>query len=414
MRIIANELKKIWSVKIFVIIAALCVLYFILSMRTWIVTYPRGTWFGSVDFAHHLTERYGTTLEHDDFEDYLNYREVIVSELNPFIASSPVFAEAGIFNYDDYENFLKEFGPRYDTHNDDERSLWYAVHLEWGYIVRTSDGDIKSDNETPLAYNKMTSFGNVVGSYERNILRNVEWNTNIDYFIEDTPLNERELRRINEIKDSSELLSVMDWSTTFHTWRYAQSLAVLVILITLILVSPLIATDRANRVNWLQYSSKQGRNILKKQFIAVLVSAAGITTILVIIFAGIYGVTTGVYAFWNNGISSFMSGSFHWLSITYGQYCLLIIGVIYLLSIGTAAFSFILSRFSQNMIRLIFKVIPFFIAAMLLSNLVLNEFLGVYTGGNVLLQIYSLMFAFIVGVGISVSVVHKEKKVELR
>ena len=413
MRIIANELKKMWNVKILAIIVVLSTLYFFGSLVDWINFYPRGTWFFNVDFAHHLTENYGATLEQDEFEDFLNYREVIVPQLDKFISSNQLFANAGIFSYSDYQDFRLDFGLRYNELDEEERSLWYAIMLEWGNTIRTSAGEmLVSDNVAPEAYIKMINFDNVVGLYRANIIGDTDWGSNIDSFIENTQLNEYEIQRLTEIRDSGELLNIMVWHTTYHTLRYAQNLAALVILITLILVSPLITTDRANRVNWLQYSSKQGRGILKKQFIAVLISAVGMTTILVIVFAGAFS-TTGVQAFWNNGINSFMSGTFHWLSITFGEYVLLMIGIIYLLSIGTAAFAFILSRLSQNMIKLIFKVIPLFVAALMLSSYLLRDFLVIKIGGNVLAQIFSLIVFLIAGMVIAALVLNKEKRVEL-
>jgi len=414
MRIILNELKKMWTAKILVIIVVLCTVYFGLSMNDWIRWYPNDTHFGNVKFAHHLTENYGTTLSLEDFEDFLEYRNVILVYLDPFFQSNAVFEEARIFGFDDLVDFRQYFSSQYETLNDEERNLFYSVSLELGYIVRTERyGDLTSEVQTPDAYNKMTSFYNVVGLYQTNIIGDDTFSPHIDSFMTQSFLSEREVQRLAEIRDSGELKSIMSWHTLFHTLRYFQGLAALVILITLILVSALVTADRANRVSWLQYSSKQGRNILKKQFSAVLISAIGITTILVIIFSGIFGGLTGVHAFWNNGINSFMSGSFYWLSITYGQYVLLMIGIIYLLSLGTATFAFILSRFSQNMIKLIFKIIPLFAFMVMLSNWILGYFLIISAGGNVLLQMLSLIITLIVGMIAALFVIHREKRFEL-
>jgi len=414
MRIITHELKKIWSVKILVIITALCALYFFAVMNSEIKNYPKDDLFLNIDFAHRLTETYGVTLSQNDFEDFLKNEEIIIFELNTFIASNSFFTGLGIFNYDDYMDFRMDYESRFDMLDDEERNLVYSLFLEWGGIVRTITGEnLISDKVAPEAYAKLVSFGNIVGMYQTNIIGHDEWLSTIDSFIEYTPLNEREIQRLIEIRDSGELISIMDFHTISHTWRYARSLAVLIILVTLIMVSPLVTTDRANRVNWLQYSSKQGRGILKKQFFAVLLSAVGMTTILVLIFAGLFSVTTEVHAFWNNGINSFLSGTFHWLSITFGQYVLLMIVTMYLLSVGTAAFAFVLSQCSNNMIRLIFKVIPFFIAVFIVSNWILNDFLVIFIGGNVFLQMLSLLVTLIVGVVTAILVVCREKRVEL-
>jgi len=411
MRIILGEMKKIWNLKILLIIALLSALYFT-TMVGYLARYPRGTWLSDVDFAHHLTENYGTTLEQDDFLDFfLNYYGNIEYELNSFIKSRPIFAEAGIFTMQDYWDFSWDVFMHYDILSEKELNLWYAVSDEWEFStsdVRRYDGygGFVSNNELSFAYRRMQNFFDIADRYE------TRWIEDINAFIEHTPLSGKEAQRLIEIRDSGEMLSIMPAHTIFLTWRYGQSLAVLVILVTFILNSSIITADRTSKVNWLQYSSKQGRPILKKQFIAILISAILMTTILVVVFSGIFSLTEA-HAFWNNGINSFLNFPYFWLPITYGQYVFLIVGVIYLLSIGAAAFAFALSRISQSMIRLLFKIIPFFTAVILLSNWVLSEFLAVYLGGSVLIQMLSVVFLLVAGVTIVTVVVHREKKFEL-
>ena len=415
MRVIIGELKKIWNIKILMIIAILGVLFGI-AMNGYIVAYPRGTWFFDVDFAHLLTEKYGTTLEQPDFEDFLNYEEVIIREVDEFVASRQVFIDAGIFTFADFLAFRDETGQLYETLTDEEAKQRVMITGEMGYTTRLRDGtDIRVNPYEPsVAYTKWISFHNVVGAYQRSVLRDSQWGAAVDNFIEGAPLNERELQRAIEIRDSGELKNIMSYWAMFHTWRYARQLGILVILATLILVSQLITTDRANRVNWLQYSSKQGRSIFKKQFVAVLISSIAMTTLLIAIFAGMYGARTDVHELWNNGINSFLNfNRFYWLPITFGEYILLTFGVMYLLSIGAAAFAFVMSRFSSNKIRLMFKIVPFFIAANMLSNWILSEFLEIYVGGDWVMQLSAAAVMLLVGILIAMFVLRREKRVEL-
>jgi len=395
MRIIVCEIKKIWSIKTLAIIAVLSALYFTLIsgyLSSYPRGYPRGIWFWDVDFGHHLTENYGATLEQDDFDDFFeSYFDIIYHEINSFIESRPIFFEAGIFDIWGYWDTRDFVWTHYDTLSEREINLWYAVY---------------SEMESSLPNRRMQNFFDLINMYEHR------WVADINYFIEHTPVSDREAQRLREIRDSGEMLSIMPSYTMFLTSTYGRYLSVLVILVTLILNSPIITTDRANRVNWLQYSSKQGRHILKKQFIAILISAIGMTTIILAVFSWIFS-STETYVFWNNGINSFLNFPYYWLPITYGQYVLLIVGIIYLLSIGTAAFAFVLSRLSHSMIRLIFKIIPFFIMTMLLSNWILDQFLAIYLGGDVLMQMLSILFLLIVGTTLATLVTRREKRVEL-
>ena len=475
MRIILNELKKIWDIKILAIIAVLCVLYFLFSMSFFIATFPSNlpSAFSSAQFheyARYLTERYGATLEQDEFEEFILYRSGIIAEINQFIQANPVLAAMGIFNYEDYEIFAaNEADTMGNGTGESQPQRFYSERRVPGEDYAEGGGQFESERQR--FYSEETSSDDAVvrhemeinehsreggesgrfggqfesrieiigGSEELNIVFNelagspvfselmsfdmlVNMYVNRDERIDSTilmyaeligtPVSERAVRRLNEIRESGEYMSIITQHTLNHTLGYGQRLGVLAVLAALILVSRLITTDRSNRVNWLQYTSRQGRRILTKQFVAVILSAVGMTTLLVLIFAGIYSVN-GTQVFWNNSINSFMGFPYHWLSITFGQYCLLIIGVIYVLSVGTAMCAFILSRFSRNLVMLIFKVIPFFIAVMLLSNWVLDHFLSVFDGGNDLTKLSALAFALVVGVVTAAVIIHKEKRVEL-
>ena len=414
MRIVIEELKKIWTIKILGIIALLSILYIIPVLTGYMTVYPRGIWMLDVDFAHHLTENYGPRLEHEDFIDFLNYEENIIYEVNQFIASRQVFSDAGIFDLDDFREFQAETWRLHDYLSDEELIQRVTITGEMGGITRLLDGTDLHPNpyEPSIAFSKWISFGNVVASYQTNALRETEWDCRIDSALRHSNLSEREAQRLIELRDSSEMKNIMPFSAITLAWRHGQLLAAIALLATLVLVSQIVTTDRANRVHWLQYSAKEGRAILRKQFAAMLISAIGITTVYVIVFAGILS-TLDVQAFWGNGINSFMSWHFHWLSITFGQFCLLIIGVVYVLSIGAAALAFILARFSSNRVRLMFKIVPLFVGAIILANWVLEHFLTVSVGGNWVLQLAVLGGLMVAGVSAALLIVRREKRVEL-
>ncbi|MCL2527691.1 MAG: hypothetical protein FWE42_04650 [Defluviitaleaceae bacterium] len=391
MRVVAGELKKIWNIRILGIITLLCLMYFLIFMLTLVTSSPRGTWFNIADFAHHLTEVYGTTLEPHDFEDFLQYRGVIVAELDEAISENPTFADAGIYNFHDYLEFAEDFSARMPTLTDAEISRYNNLLNEWFVVDGRLNHDISraaipSHHSLGVAYSRMQSYEHVVGLYRANVIRDIHI-TLVDVLLQpvycaitgvEAPgrFSERQIRRLEEIRDSGELVNIIDNYVVTHTSAYGLRLAILIILVTLILVSPLIVTDRVARVNALQYSSKQGRSVIITQFIAIIISALGMTTIFVIIFSGIFSVK-GTWVFWNNGINSFMNHTMYWLSITYGQYVLLMIAVIYVLSIISAAAGFIISWFSKNNASLVFKLTPLFIAGAFLAHRVLHDFLSI-------------------------------------
>jgi hypothetical protein len=66
---------------------------------------------------------------------------------------------------------------------------------------------------------------------------------------------------------------------------YVSNLAVLCVLAVMLLVSPIVSTDRAKKVNQLQYASKTGRRVLRSQFWATVVSTFALSTLL-LLFSG--------------------------------------------------------------------------------------------------------------------------------
>ena len=417
MSMIAVELKKIWTMKILAVIVVTCALFYVLGMHHHIRWYQGDRYVSMSYFAHHLTRNYGTTLSPEDFEDFLHYREGIVAALDLFIHGHPTFVGAGIYNFEDYENFRRDLGDIYFYHTPEERQLWIDVALAWGTTVRTEINgetvDISSPYETPMAHTKMFFFNNLVGIYEANVLGMREWGTWIDSFIDRHPLTQREQQRLEDIRDSGELLGIMAQATMRTTWEYWRDLATLAILVTLILVSSLVTRDHASKIHWLQYTSKTGRAVLTKQLLAIIISAVLVTTGVIVVFGGIFS-RLGMWGLWHNGINSFMSTPFHWLSITYGQYILLLVGVVYVLAIAAGMIAFALSRFSQNMVRLMFKVIPFFVVSQIFSRWVLSDFLGVYVGGNIFAQFAGVVGGFLLATAIAVCIVYREKRWEIQ
>lgn len=181
--------------------------------------------------------------------------------------------------------------------------------------------------------------------------------------------SKKELARIKEIRETEEYRNIMDGNVFDNTVKYTKYLAILSVLV---FISPLIVTDRFRKVHLLQYTAKHGRRILKQQLIAIILSAFLLTTALILVFGAIYS-SNGTWPLWNNGLTSFLNLRFSafWFDITYGQYILVYIVLLYMLCMGTAAVAFMLSRFSQNPITLLLKLIPAFAVLGALSVIVL-------------------------------------------
>ena len=321
MNVILAELKKIYKLKTLVVATFICIIYFFSFMHSW-VDISGERLFGppSLDeIARVLTQMYGPRLEPGDFESLQNYLEVLLAEQH------------------------------------------YGLEHEHRIVI------IKMAIDFYRA--------NILHEYIPHLSHIVDIRLTSPFLNVNTHMHEH----ISGFRYSDELRNIMGSEVLKYTWQYSIRLAILSIIVNLLLVSPLIITDQTTKVHWLQYTSQLGRGIRVKQFVAMQISAIGTTTVLIAIFGGAFALN-GTFIFWNNGINSFLGLSLHWLSIIYGQYILLIIGFIYILSMCVTAIAFIYSWSSSNIITLLFRLILLSIVTYYTVILVLRNFLVIGSG----------------------------------
>ena len=391
MSMVFHEMKKIWNLKILLVIALLCTLYYSIFLSFHIENFPNGhPMTEDVGYSIELLQRYGLTLEEDEYTEFVQEtRAKLIAEMEMHIQSNPVFAAAGIFSYEDYEK------------------------------LRGRDQLTEAEN---IAY--WTLLGEE-GGFARFKMQALEWIENhYRHYPQYTlPIlmseaaNQKERDRLAAIMETGEYRNILNWHVYENTVAYSVNLAILSVLAVLTLVSPLIVTDRARNVHLLQYSSKHGRKILQKQLLAVLLSAFMLTTLLILIFGAIYS-TNGTWVFWHSGMTSFLNGPIFLFDITYGQYIVLYIVLLYTLCLGTAAMAFLFSRFSRNLITLILKLMPMFAVLTVLCLYVFND---PFSMNNSLYKALGMIGieplvcggVFIVFLAVSLYFVRREKEVEV-
>jgi hypothetical protein len=276
MRIVFHEMRKIWNIRILGIIVLLCSLYYLLFMSFNIVYFPNGhSMTEEFEYSVELLNRYGPTLEEEEFIEFTTEtREKLIAEMNGYIKSMPVFADAGIFSFEDYEKVREK-----PTNTEAERkAVWTLLGEECDYVrFKLQALDLISERYRNYPMYMLPRLISEAESYGK-----------------------RETARLNFIEATEEYRNIMDQYTYENSVEYFVALAVLSVLSVLVLVSPLITGDRAREIHLLQYTAKQGRKILRKQLTAIILSAFILTTLLVLIFGAIYSVN-GTFVFWNSG-----------------------------------------------------------------------------------------------------------------
>ena len=389
MRIVFYEMKKIWNMKMLLIITALCAFFYLMFLE-YEVDFPNGHPAAEVfDLSIQMTKEYGLTLEEAEHAAFVTKtRGELIVKAESYIQSMPIFAQAGIHTYADYE----KVDEKEEQTELESEAIWTLLREACGFVGF-----------------QLEALDYIEASYDQ---------AGYVAYLLSKSASERETARLLEIQETKEYRNIMSSWVLENTVNYSIYLSILAVLAVLILVSPLIASDRARNMHLLQYSAKQGRSMIGRQFAAVMLSAFLLATLLLTVFGALYS-TNGTWVFWKNGMTSFLgSYGFFLFRMTYGQYILACIALIYMLCLGAAAFAFVLSRFSQNLIALILKLIPFF---GLMGALASGVFLHAFHYGNILytgtgifgIEAIACGMVLLAGLAASVYTVRRERNVDV-
>ncbi|WP_422659813.1 hypothetical protein ACK8P5_04630 [Paenibacillus sp. EC2-1] len=387
-------MKKIWNVKMLIVIVLICVLFYSIFMGYYINYFSHGhSMSEEVGYSVEMTQRYGPTLEAEEHSEFVTEtREDLIDKADTYIKVTPILSEAGIHTYEDFERIrLKR-----DMTEMEKNAIWTLFG--------------RGEDSSFVGFN-LQAINIIEGRLD-------EYQFILDRLASETT-SEKKLARIMEIRETEEYRNIMDRWVFDNTVTYTKELAILAVLAVLIFVSALIVTDRSRNVHLLQYTAKQGRRILKQQLIAVILSAFLLTTALILVFGAIYS-SNGTWLFWNNGLTSFLNRQSvaFWFDITYGQYIMVYIVLLYMLCLGAAAAAFVLSRLSKNSITLILKLIPAFALLVALSR---SVFVTLFSFDNILVEVTGIIgiesivcgAVLILGLALSLYMVRREKKVEV-
>jgi hypothetical protein len=167
-------------------------------------------------------------------------------------------------------------------------------------------------------------------------------------------------RRVDSIIENQDYMNIFPSSIFFATRNYFGRFAIMVILATLVLIMPLVVVDRMRNVQSVQYAAKVGRRLMFRQMAAVTLASLLLTTLLLVLFGGIYFRGTEAHFFWHHSIFSFTHHFVALFDFTFGQYVLALVGIAYAVGLAAAWLAFIVSRFSRNLIIATMKTIPVF------------------------------------------------------
>lgn len=365
MRLFLYELKKIWNWRVLVLIAGFAALIWFSILRGNIETYRTvsdyGFHFGP--YQREMFEKYGPTLEPEELADYdiPGKMATLEAELDKQIATDPLFAERGISTYAEHDNFR---GQNRNSMNEKERAAFDETTMRMEQQLSLDEHWDDPQKQFSSPYIRMTmlqSLNDTYTEYERDI--------GYDLMDEKRPVVVQAAEQVIAKHNDSLIQDHLKGSVSL----YSTVVGVAVILATLLLVSPSLTRDRAHGLHLLQYSSKTGRRILWIQGAAVAFSAC-VFAVAALAISAVPPILAGMGDYVDASMLFLSYGSLTFLyEITFGQYVLLLVGMIMLLSIAAACFAFVLAKFSANIMAAVLKMVPLGLAFWVLYLSVIGD-----------------------------------------
>ncbi|MGI5896752.1 MAG: hypothetical protein ACOX6U_07310 [Oscillospiraceae bacterium] len=358
MRVFLWELKKIWRPWVLLATAAVLVLgyfLFVENQLVWIDYQNEGGWAG-VEYTTAKTwlERYGPTLEEDERKDAEKDWEAVVDEVNAFIANSPEFAAAGIFDHNDWDDYRNTTGKFAGMD-------WQSQ--EWQEQMDVLDDLLFFENETNLGF-RYQDMQSLYYSYDTR-------NEPFQRYGDESAAKLAWYERVDRLKEQDALRGLMPYSIVSSLQMMFNYLIILPILGVFLLLAPYPVRDRIQNLHPVFWASRTGRRLPLYQLGAALFSAFGLTTV-VLTPCLIRLFQSDISTFFECSVMGFMSDFYVFGNLTLLQWIICGILLCYVFSLGTAAWVFLVSQCSKSYVPMLLKqlllFVPLVVAAFYLAG----------------------------------------------
>lgn len=353
MRIIINEIKKILNMKT---IMFLCIITGIIYSNSILPNekYKENNFNFENNMHVELVEKYGTYMDTSEYKDFLKNYDEKAKVADQYVKKDKDFAKLEINNYEDYNKIVRNNGEE-KYQNPKLQDLYYE------YYYYKDDITI---------FRELGEMENIKITYEGNILEPFEslYST-----------NKNAISRHKEIMSSEEGQSLLPYSI-FEKYEMQIKFLVRILLISIMfIISPIYLKDKMNKVEYLQYASKKGRRVFNSKIIAALISTLIVTSINVALFLNVCIDKTSK-VFLDCGISGYYNSPIRsWFDLSFNQYIVITIILVYLLSIVITLVSLYVSSKSKNYITAIgVQIVIMFITSSFLLKYILNNATSMY------------------------------------
>ena len=383
MRIIANEVKKIFNFKNIVILMISSLIVWNLFIYFEIDNFPNG----QPNNEHYnnaviMLNKYGTSMDEKEFKDYKKLREEKAQKATDYLLKDKDAISLGIKSYNDYIEKLDN-----DLGNEKIQNLHSKIMFEeniaefWDLQAMDYEIDRYEDKESWVGLSQ--------------------------------DINKEQLKRKKEVINSEQVNSPLNFIIFRNYNQLILSVTTLILISIAIMISPIFSNDNRNKLNYIHYSSKIGRKLFKKKIMSGLISATVIVTIQLGIFFMIYK-SNNTFMFWDCSINSVFSDVLSWFDLTFGQYIILSVVIVYILALVYSTIAMFISSKVNNNIGLIGCQIPIlYLIGPRLSDIMDFIAFGTSVYVHKYTLILSLLIAIIIGISLMILAYKKEKYLDI-
>lgn len=329
MRILINEIRKILTLKMLLLLAIVNCLFFSLLIQFYIEYFPN---LNSEHDLHSVSiemlDKYGADIDKEEFADFKQTYKAKVIEVEDYLQSRNGFVDAGIKSYQDLKNYNRE--------NEEINAL----------LSRMNEEDIVE------TVGKLQAREYIIDSYEKK-------GATLDSYVGQKIQIEKVRTRLDELKKAGQF-KIYPAVVIENYKDFIFNVAIAIIFSVVIVISPIFMKDRSTKMLDVQYTMKKGRNLYKTKVTAGLISAFVVITVLLIIYFSIYSLNNTAM-FFEVLIHKFIEYP-SWYDPTFFQYIVLTVIAIYILGFIFALLAMALSSIMPNYIALIGIQIPLVIA----------------------------------------------------
>lgn len=352
MKLFFNEIKRILNVRLLLIISFMGIIVWFALLNDVLQAYDSLTSNGIYGtYQIELFERYGSTLEEDERNDFdiPGKKTALLLELDEMILNNSLFQEKNIENFESYQDFLTASVMEGQSEQEIEAQELLVNQMQ--NILSNQAQTIEEWNASPLV--KLQTLE----SLEQTYVNYEDW---LKYLaLDESPIVAQSAK--TAIQNQNNNLARIDLTESFS--YYALTVSIFSMIALLVLLIPYVMGSRVGEIFAVQYSSATGRKIFAVQWLTV-VAYSMLFSVVLVVLAYLPYLFNGGFNYWYASIFGLHldSTGLQLYDQTFGQYVMTLAVIAIALNLCLANVLFILARFSRNIMLLLMKSVPLLLA----------------------------------------------------